>query len=936
MQKSSLDYAGDSFPASEPAHVENNSQPQHDWNPVEQYNLFYGNGQLHISEAHDHDELASHAQVPADHAGPMAVGHVHVDMGKATFEIESNIHAQGLARILKDYCKQAGWRWGGLTDLQGEPVGTGSEFAPVKSYYFSADCRANVVANNVTFAKNSRNLHGQLHGVVHIDGKLADVRPFQPEWWPAMKEWADDSGFLLCSGNDNVMKKIEDLEQSNLYTPEWNADDDHFMFRDPKDERKPGGVYKCPECAQIFPNWGIYIQHRRSEEPNGDVEEHGGFPELDSDATFPAHYHEAPSFTEARVAAPSPKDMIAAPIPFVYDIDEDSVTVGQPGQKTSDIPGKFTPGGIVEGTYEPGGKVMLHTVTNMPYTVRHMLELWYYNYPHMEVKSVNLMTDDGGTKKLAADREFANQLQHEDVEDWERTDDGQAWADATMDGAQTTRRSASGEDVGGYLMGIMASDPAAWKAERALRAAGGQVFIVGGAVRDAIMGKPPKDIDLMVTGLPPDAVDKTLRDLQGRVDLTGKDFGVFRYKDGHGEVEVALPRRERSTGVGHQDFHVQADHTMTPEEDLYRRDFTANAIAVNTATGQLIDPYNGVKDIQSGKLRTLNTKSLADDPLRTVRALVASSKHGLDPDENTMSQMEENAAGIKNLPRERIQAELDKLFAGKDPAKAIELARDSGVLPHLFPHVDKAMGYSQNNPHHELMLGDHLVSVLRNVAKKSDDPDLRLAGLLHDIGKPDSHWSECKDCGHEAHGHFKPCPQCDSPNTAGHFYEKKPGIGGNHETVGADLAQDWMRNMKYPNDRIQRVTGLVQNHMYPAFQSPKGARKFLNRVGDQADDLLKLRWADQGGKGVDPNDPSHTKSDVDAQQKLIDEARQSNAPTAMAQLAINGRDLIAMGIKPGPALGAILQHCLQSVVDNPQLNTKDALLGIAHTWTPAQ
>lgn len=997
----SFDYTGDAYPGEQPERSENlywHDEPSYQPETSE-YQFFWGGGQLHVSPTHDHQELQGHAGIEDDHSGPIAMGHVSVEHGRATWAIRSNINANAVSRILKDYGKQVGWDWGGMTTIEGEPVGSGSEFAPTKSFVYAySEGHLFIFATGAAINRTA-----SIEGRILVTGDRAYVTYINRRNARALLEWAEDSGLTLTAGHDNVIKRIEDLEEHNLYSPEMNQEDRQFFPDSTEDDatttRQPGGVFKCPNCSKIYPSWHLYMVHRRDEDAfitKPDEKGSGGFPESDMDAVIPTHFtdqqpridavaaihptsvHEAQRVdgfdTYAKVwgidkpefhhyvayrdgspvgyasikgndlmivqssvqgegigtalvhriqkhygeinanvgtlmgkallkrtgftklgpqhwkwsASTEPKDLIPGPLPFIYDIQEDKISVGYPGTRTSDIPGEFTPGGIVEGTYEPGGKIMIHTMTNMPYTTRYMLELWYHTQPALEVTSVSLIDAEGKKTKLA------------------------------------------GFDIGAYVKALVASDPAAETAYNALRAAGGQVLVVGGAVRDALLGKQPHDVDLMVTGIPGKQVEEILEKLPGRMDITGKDFGVFRYKNGHAEVEIALPRREKSTGGGNKDFDVNADHTLSPEEDLYRRDFTANAMAIDLDTGHLIDPYGGQKDVADRRLRTLNPNSLAEDPLRVLRALTARSKHGLTPDDDTMEQMRHNAAGLHLLPRVRLGGELEKIMEGAEPHEAMNLAHESGVLQHFLPEVARAMGHDQNNKHHELDLGSHLLSVLKHAKQiRPDDKDFALMALLHDIGKIDSHWTECHSCGHNVHGPYKNCPECGSSDTAGHFYELEPGIGKQHETVGAEQANARLKSFNhFPQARIDRITHLVQNHMFPGFASAKGARKFMNNVGpEHADDLLDFRWADQGGKSDYPN-PSGMKAglSVDDQRRLVQQTRELNQPTHRSQLAINGGDLIAAGIKPSPQMGPLLERLTQEVLEDPFLNTKQGLI----------
>lgn len=909
------DLATDAYPAEEPQAVSDRAQEDHSWDMSDddskEYKFVYAAGELEVSPAHDHQELAGHAGVEDDHRGPMAVGYVHVEGTDALWEVNSNVSLKALHRVLMEYTKHVGWHWGGMTGLDGDPIS--DDFAPKKSMHYKIEDGHLFLSRKGSFQKVAGSAVGgtgqivkQGQNVTVYGAKGDDLTPFD--------EWATDEGLNLRyaeypGGGDMsdhmVNHSPADGEDAETFNNSDMKDPDSNVFGENEDEREPSGLWRCPHCKRLFPNWGEYLIHRREEDPPGDQPTDGKFPDNDMGATFPTHFTEQmphimpisrnvwnvyqygdkigsltisgenkllrldgycqPAIVKlARISAQAPQDALSDPIPFVFDIEKDHISVGQPGTKTSDVPGEFTPGGIVEGDYEPGGKVMIRTQTNMPYSVRHMVELWYYTHPHFEVKSVYLQDNDGQMTKVA-----------------------------------------NSQDLGGYISAMVASDPTAHTAAQALMKAGGHVHAVGGAVRDAVMGKEPKDIDLMVTGLPGNKVNDILDALPGRVDLTGKDFGVFRYRHFGNEVEIALPRRERSTGSGHKDFDVQADHKMTPEEDLQRRDFTANAMAVDLGNGRLIDPFGGAQDVGSRTLRALTESSLSEDPLRVVRALVAHSRHGLDPTDVTRAQMGASAGSLAHLPSERIQAELDKLMASKNPANGIRLAHETGVLGHILPEVDSAFDFDQRNPHHSHDLGSHLLHTLDGVTSQHADPDLRLAALMHDIGKPNSQWID--------------------DDGVGHYYQHADGRGADHETLGSKMAIQRMNELRYPKDRTARVAHLIDSHMFPAFSSPKGARKFLNRVGDEhADDLLKLRQADMYGKGTD--EYQNSKTPVTQMQNLVEGVRTAGEPTTQSNLAINGNDLIEMGVPAGPEIGEVLRNLTALVVSDPSQNNRDTLL----------
>lgn len=952
-------FGGDAAPASQPQYLEDHDdQFTHDepgYTPGSaEYNFVYGNGQLHVSPDHDHDLLRGHAGIEEDHSGPFALGKVSVSQGRATWALSSNVAIRGIHRILEDYTKHVGWKWGGLTTLGGEPID--DDFAPKKSMR---------ILDNET---------GDIHTWIQ-QGRIAHVSADLPA---EAQDELKRQGFKIAEypGGSDMNDLMHKYDPHGAPLDIYNRGDNDADFPEPKADNDPPGTFKCPHCRQLFPNWKEYQEHRREEDKMDTHDpkntDEGYFPELNMDVPLTPKYHEKRPFilplasvkeaerydefedyklwlglddpgvriygafrdgfmrglaavrgdelllvlgrehiqdalvkaaqvhnqslrardgalnrvTASRnsfikigseyrwSAGKDPKDQIDAHIPFIFDVQQDRIEIGYPGERHSDIPGKFTPGGIVEGTYEPGGKVVIRSMTNIPYTVRHMVDLWYWMHPQMEVTSVELQDAAGGTTKLAAG------------------------------------------NVGAYIKSIAITDPAAWGAYQALRKEGGKVYVVGGAVRDALLQKEPKDIDLMVGGLPPEVVAHTLEKLPGRVDLTGKNFGVYRYKTNGHEVEIALPRTEKSTGDRRVHFDVDVNHELPVEDDLLRRDFTVNAMAVDLDSGQLIDPYGGSEDIKHRRLRTTHPSSFEEDPTRLLRALVMNGRYGFTPDSETRHQIDKNASRLDLESADAKQPILDKLFKSKRPADAIRLAHDTGLLKRIFPEIEENFDFDQNNPHHNHTLGEHSLNVLENIATQTDDPDLRLAGLLHDAGKPASAWR--------------------NPETGfNHYYRGPNGEGDDHEKVGARIAEQRLRDLKWPVARSKRIQHLILHHMFPAFSSAKGARKFLHRVGDEhADDLLTFRWADQRGKGQTPEELA-ARTSIDQQRGLVEQVRSAQEPTSQSALSISGNDIIALGVKPGPEIGKILRLLTNDVIEDPSLNDPERLKERAQEYVDA-
>jgi tRNA nucleotidyltransferase/poly(A) polymerase len=214
---------------------------------------------------------------------------------------------------------------------------------------------------------------------------------------------------------------------------------------------------------------------------------------------------------------------------------------------------------------------------------------------------------------------------------------------------------------------------------------GGNIYSVGGAVRDEFLGKESKDLDILITGIPMNELENILSKY-GKVDAVGKSFGILKFKPrGSSEdIDVAIPRTERPTGEGgHKGFQVTSDHNLSIEDDLLRRDLTINAIA-KSIDGKIIDPYHGIDDLKNKIIRVVNPEAFSDDPLRMLRAIQFSTRFGFEIEPNTMDMIIKNASRIKEIPSERILGELDKIVHKGNPLKGAELLIETNVYQYIF------------------------------------------------------------------------------------------------------------------------------------------------------------------------------------------------------------------------------------------------------------
>ena len=429
-------------------------------------------------------------------------------------------------------------------------------------------------------------------------------------------------------------------------------------------------------------------------------------------------------------------------------------------------------------------------------------------------------------------------------------------------------------------------------------------YLVGGAVRDELLGKPTsKDQDFVVPNVGHAELRRALEP-HGRVEdleVAGQRVGVRLYprdRDARAlapaGIEFAPPRTERSTGPGRHDFEIVADASIPLEDDMRRRDFTVNAIAKRLATGEVVDPLGGAGDLRRGVLRTVGPRSFLEDPLRIVRGLRFVSELGLDPDEETLAQMREHAAQVGLVSAERIggglaadgMGELSKLLLGAQPAKALGLARDTGVLVHVVPEFEAAIGFEDE--WQPLPLEEHIFAVVQAASDAGATLAVRLATLLHDLGKPHA-----------------------------------GGDVGAHARIGAEIAARALRRLRYPTRLAEHVTRIVRHHAFWLDEpiDARFARRFLRAHGAElAFDLVAHKEADLRAK--DGRDAELER--VERVRALLEQERTS--PHRLADLAVDGADLLAEGFSEGPTLGRALETLLDEVVEDPTRNTRELLL----------
>jgi tRNA nucleotidyltransferase (CCA-adding enzyme) len=427
----------------------------------------------------------------------------------------------------------------------------------------------------------------------------------------------------------------------------------------------------------------------------------------------------------------------------------------------------------------------------------------------------------------------------------------------------------------------------------------GKIYEVGGAVRDKYISPilPDKDKDYLVTGIPLDELCSLLGEF-GKVDLVGKSFGVikflpFRRFDGDHVFDIALPRKEYSTGPGHKDFKVDYDHNLKVEDDLFRRDFTINAMAEDLSTGKLVDPLEGRKDIKKRLIRITNPNSFSDDPLRMLRGIQFAARFEFELEEDTLRSLKENAPLIASVSAERIQEELNKLLLkAKYPSSGLRLMQRTGLLERILPELATAVGVSQPGGYHAYDVFEHSVLTVDFAPR---DLVVRLAALLHDVSKPET--------------------RLLTDEGGATFY--------GHEKRGSRVARRALQRLRYSNQITDQVCLLIDKHMFTTGVTDKGVRRLIRRMGtDLVFALLDLRRADVAAQGKGGNT-----QDVDELEDRIRLELEKKPPFGLKDLEVDGNEIMeTFEIAPSPLVGQVLNYLLELVLDNPELNQKERLL----------
>lgn len=428
-----------------------------------------------------------------------------------------------------------------------------------------------------------------------------------------------------------------------------------------------------------------------------------------------------------------------------------------------------------------------------------------------------------------------------------------------------------------------------------IQKSGGSAYVVGGCVRDAILGRTPHDWDIC-TSLRPAQTVNLFSHYDCAVIETGLKHGTVTIRFKGENYEVTTFRKDSTYSDNrHPDAVAFVDDV---KEDLARRDFTMNAMAYNEEAG-LVDPFNGRDDLRFGIIRCVGDpdERFQEDALRILRAMRFSARFGFAIDPNTREAMLRNRDLLSNIAWERVREELLGILSGEDAAAV--LREYQSIITQIIPELSPTVGFDQKSVWHIYDVWEHSLHVVDAIAASM--PLLRFASLVHDIAKPQC--AEVKEDGIHLRFH-------------------------GHGEAGEPIVRDVMNRLRFSNAEIAKVTQLVRIHDNFIEPTERAVRRLLGSIGEeQFLDLMVLRRADISAQAEQDNEVRFAK--LVTLRCLAHDIAVKNECFSLKDLAVNGRDLIDAGIASGPELGKILIRLLDTVIDAPEKNTREELLRLA-------
>ncbi len=421
----------------------------------------------------------------------------------------------------------------------------------------------------------------------------------------------------------------------------------------------------------------------------------------------------------------------------------------------------------------------------------------------------------------------------------------------------------------------------------ALVEGGFQAYLIGGCVRDLLLNRTPGDWDVATDAVPAQVMDTFPQSVP-----SGIKYGTVLI-EGTPIVEITTFRREGPYSDGRRPDTVEFSRSL--EEDVSRRDFTVNGLAMST-TGRVIDHVRGLEDLKARVIRAIGDpdQRFDEDALRLIRAVRFVSQLGFTVEPETLKAIHRKADSIQRVAAERVREEFSKILLSPRPGDGVRLLGTTGLLRSIIPELYACKSFDQDSKYHDKDVFEHLLKTTDAVPPILP---LRLAALFHDIAKPLTR-TEGKQQGES------------------HYY--------GHDKKGADMTKDILTRLRFDKKTTLTTASLVREHM-SRFAAPGkkliGVKRLINRVGEENLPLLfSLQEAD-----ILASAPPHDRSTLVRMKKAIDQVLSEKQPRQIKDLAVNGKDLLAWGVEPGPQVGLILNSMVELVLSDPSRNTKAAL-----------